>query len=83
MRQGLLADLKRECLPRLALQALWKENEVFSKLLYRGKNQHRHDKSFQMMTRVSSEGILYHTLHAHIMVVHVSDPFITFRFVGT
>ena len=75
MKRGLLADLKRECLPKLALQALWKENEVFSKLLYRGRNQHRHDKSFQMMTRVGFESILE---HMRIMVVHVSEPVIMY-----
>ena len=47
------AELKKSCLPKLCLDTLFDENVVFSKMLYRGKNQHRHDKSFQKMTGVS------------------------------
>jgi len=32
---------------------LWTELEVFSKLIIRGRNQHRREKYYQMLVRVS------------------------------
>ena len=37
---------------KLSLGLLWKELQVFSKLLFRGRNQHRRDKSYQRLLRV-------------------------------
>lgn len=38
----------------LSLEVVWKELEVFSKLVLRGRNQHRRDKCYQMLVRVCS-----------------------------
>ena len=40
----------------LSLHIAQKEWEVFSKLVVRGRNQHRRDKCYQMLVRVSSLG---------------------------
>lgn len=48
-----IVELKEGCLPRLNLDTLSKEKVMFSKMLYRGNNQHRHDKCFQKMNGVS------------------------------
>ena len=40
---------------RLSLGIVWRELQVFSKLLYKGWNQHRRDKSFQKLLRVCEE----------------------------
>jgi hypothetical protein len=53
IRAGVV-ELKKSCLPRLCLDTLFREKVVFSKMLYRARNQHRHDKSFQRMNGVSS-----------------------------
>jgi hypothetical protein len=34
------------------LEAVWKELGVFSKLVVRGRNQHRRDRCYQMLVRV-------------------------------
>ncbi len=34
------------------IELLWTELEVFSKLLARGRNQHRREKYYQMLVRV-------------------------------
>lgn len=44
------------CAQKLSLGLVWKELQVFSKLLYRGRNQHRRDKCFQRLIRVYSAG---------------------------
>lgn len=36
------------------LGLLWTELEVFAKLLLRGRNQHRREKYYQMLVRVST-----------------------------
>ena len=51
-RKARAAELKA-CLPKLFLETVWKENAVFSRLLYKRKNQFKSDKSFQMLTGVS------------------------------
>lgn len=40
------------CAQKLSLGLVWKELQVFSKLIYRGRNQHRRDKCYQRLTRV-------------------------------
>ena len=37
----------------LSLAVVWKELQVLSRLLYRAKNQHRRDRMFQKLLRVS------------------------------
>lgn len=39
----------------LSLELVWKELEVFSKLVVRGRNQHRRDKCYQMLVRVCKD----------------------------
>lgn len=53
MNRASVAELKKNCLSRLFPGVLASEHVVFSKMLYRSKNQHRHDLSFQKMTGVS------------------------------
>ena len=45
--------MKRFSAQKLSLGLLWKELEVYSKLVFRGRNQHRRDKTYQMLVRVS------------------------------
>jgi hypothetical protein len=40
------------CAQKLSLGLVWRELQVFSKLIYRGRNQHRRDKCYQRLTRV-------------------------------
>ena len=42
-----------ECVPELSLSVVGKEHVIFSRLLYRAKSQHRREKSFQKLVRVS------------------------------
>ena len=40
------------CPKKLSLALVWRELQVFSKLIYRGRNQHRRDRCYQKLTRV-------------------------------
>ena len=40
------------CAQKLSLGLVWRELQVFSKLIYRGRNQHRRDKCYQRLSRV-------------------------------
>ena len=54
----------------LSLAVVWKELQVLSRLLYRAKNQHRRDRTFQKLLRVRSSDA-QHQLHAaYILDVH-------------
>ena len=44
---------KRFRVSKLSLEVVWKELEVFSKLIFRGRNQHCRDKAYQMIVRVN------------------------------
>lgn len=48
-------DLRRKlqrCTGNLSLAVITRELQVFSRLIYRGRSQHRRDKSFQKLVRV-------------------------------
>ena len=67
----------RGCIQKLSLSIVMKEVQVFSRLLYRSKSQHRRDKSYQMLVRVSSgrgsvRSILNYTLL--ILCVGIQGP---------
>lgn len=42
-----------DCVPELNLSVVSKEQVIFSRLLYRAKSQHRREKCFQKLVRVS------------------------------
>lgn len=43
---------------RLSLRLPAKEMQIFSRLIYRNKNQHRRDRSFQKLTKVKLRRLL-------------------------
>ena len=54
---------KRFRVSKLSLEVVWKELEVFSKLIFRGRNQHCRDKAYQMIVRVNVTIINVHQFY--------------------
>ena len=54
---------KRFRVSKLSLEVVWKELEVFSKLIFRGRNQHCRDKAYQMIVRVNITIINVHQFY--------------------
>lgn len=44
-----------EFVPEVSLSVVAKEHVVFSRLLYRAKSQHRREKNYQKLVRVSKD----------------------------
>ncbi len=42
----------QSCAQKLSLDVITNELQIFSRLLYRNKNQHRNDQAFQQLNRV-------------------------------
>ena len=77
-----MKDMKVYC-AGLSLEVAWKELEVFSKLLVRGRNQHRRDRCYHMLVRVRTSTIgHFHPIALLSEWLVIINPLI-FEHVGT